>query len=141
MPTPKTRTVSWLKPLDIGAAGLAAGLLLIAASQSVLPTSWLFPVQKATDSAAMAIHPQYRATVMMKRADQIHALVVGHANDQRILAALADYGAVVRSYKAVPHTDYAAFQYCESTLKQAAREATPQVNQAIQASLESLDTT
>lgn len=120
---------------------LALGALLILMSQSVLPTSWLYPVQKFSDSIAIDVHPQYRANVMMKRAQQVNALVAGHASSNTVLATLADYTEQAKIYETMPHTNYAAFEFCKSNLQQATIAASPTVRQAIQSSLQALEAT
>lgn len=127
------------KPLAYTTLGVALGTFLLIMSQSALPTSWLFPIQKASDNIAMHIHPAYRASVMMKRAYQVNQLVVNRADPTEVLATLADYTSVAGAYKSTPHTNYAAFEYCESNLKQASASAAPDVRRAIAASLRILE--
>ena len=127
-----------LRPLTLGAAGLAVGVIIVVASQSVLPTSWLYPVQKLSDSVAVSIDPDYRATVMMKPAQQVNSLVAARSGSQKILGTLADYASQAKAYKSMPNTNYAAFEYCESNLRQAATAAPPNVRQAIETSLQLL---
>lgn len=129
-----------LKPF-VGVVSLALVVFLILAAQAVLPTSWLYPVQKFSDSVAIDVHPQYRASVMMKRAQQVNALVKNHASSNKILATLDDYTNQARVYKTMPHANYAAFEFCKTNLQQAASAAPPAVKQAIQSSLQSLETT
>jgi len=129
----------WALPAVYVCAGLIAGVLLVGLSQAALPDSALYPVQRASDNTAMLIDPSYRASVMMKRAAQVHELVQIHADQRQIMAVLANYTHVARSYMASPHTNYAALEYCETNLKAAAAESTPPVRQAITNSLESLE--
>lgn len=140
----KTATGSWLKiakPAAFVASGLTAGMLLIVVSQAALPTSWLYPVQKLSDNVAVSLHPQYRANIMMKRAQQVNALVANHADSRQVMATLADYSREASAYRAAAHTNYAAFEYCKTNLEQAAAAASPEVRQAINGSLQSLETT
>lgn len=133
----------WIKPLRpalIALPVLALSLIIIMLAQSAMPTSWLYPVQKMSDAVAVKIHPEYRATVMMRRADQVNELVNSHASRQLILSTLDSYQAEAADYKTLPHTSYAAFEYCETTLKQAAAAAPTDVRQAITNSLDSLQT-
>ncbi len=130
-----------LKPLTGGLAGLALGVLLILIAQPVLPTSKLYAVQKFSDSVAVDVHPQYRATVMMKRAQQVNALVASHASSDKILATLADYTNQAKIYQDLPHANYAAFEFCKTNLQQAAANAPQPVKSAIANSLQSLETT
>ncbi len=128
------------KPYFVGAAVLALAILPILLAQTVLPGNWLFPVQKATDAAVIELHPQYRANVMMKRSEQVNALVKNGSDSQVILATLNDYTNQAKRYEAMPNTDYAAFEYCKTNLEQAAAKATPTIQRSIQASLDELDT-
>jgi hypothetical protein len=129
------------KPLGFVGLGLVAGIILVTVSQAALPTSWLYPVQKFSDSVAVDIHPSYRATIMMKRAQQVNQLVANDASSKQVLATLADYTAEADSYKDSPHANYAAFEYCKSSLQQAAKAAPPNIREAISSSLSSLETT
>lgn len=135
------RWLQCIKPAAIALSGAAVGMFVVIFSQSVLPTSWLYPVQKLSDTVAVSIHPAYRAEVMMKRAEQVHVLVSQHADSGKVLATLADYTAQAGAYKATPGVNYAAFEYCESNLKQAAVTATPTEKDAISQSLDSLKST
>lgn len=127
------------RTLAVTAAAVAVCLILVASSQSVMPTSWLFPVQKASDNVAMMVHPQYRATVMMKRAQQVNYLVSVHASTPQVLAVLKDYDRQAGAYKNMSHANYAAFEFCKTNLQQAAKAAPPQEHQAILASLQPLN--
>ena len=137
------RKLVWARvliPAAYTSLGLAAGMLLLIAAQVATPASWLFPVQRASDGIAMDMHPQYRAVVMMKRARQVNQLVSDHADTQQVLMTLADYTRVADVYKSMPHANYAAFEYCELNLREASVSATPNVQRAITASLQSLET-
>jgi hypothetical protein len=134
----------WLKvakPTALAAFGLALGMYLVVISQATLPTSRLYTIQKLSDTIAADMHPQYRANIMMKRAQQVNALVAGHASSQQILATLADYTKEAGAYKSLSDGSYAAFEYCKTNLQQAASGASPDIRQAIAASLQSLDAT
>lgn len=137
----RPRWFRYVQPVLLTATGLALGMVLIVMSQAVLPTSWLYPVQKFSDNVAVGIHPQYRASIMMKRAQQVNALVANHASSRQVLATLADYTAEANTYKAMPHANYAAFEYCKTNLQQAAAAAAPPIRQTINDSLKSLETT
>jgi hypothetical protein len=134
-----TRWQRIFKPIAFGVSGLALGVAVIVISQSVLPTSQLYSIQKFSDNVAVSFHPQYRATVMMKRAQQVNELVAGHASSGKVLATLADYTKEASAYKSTPQANYAAFEYCKTNLQQAASAASPTVRQAISSSLESLE--
>jgi len=137
------KTGRWLNrrtSLTLAASGVAVGICIII-SQTVLPTSPLYPVQKLSDSIAVYMHPRYRASIMMKRARQVHQLVADHAGSPQVLATLTDYTREADAYKSLPHANYAAFEYCKTNLQQAATIAPPRVRQAIANSLQSLETT
>jgi len=121
--------------------GVITGVFVLSSAQAALPNSWLFPVQKFSDNLTVRLYPQYRETIMMKRADQVNELVARRASDRATLDALADYTEIAAEYKSAPHANYAAFRYCKSRLMQAANGANPEVGRAIRGSLESLDTT
>jgi len=118
-------------------SGIALGMALIVLSQTVLPGSWLYPVQKLSDNIAVAVHPQYRGTIMMRRAQQVQQLVAGRAGSPVVLATLADYQVEASAYKSTS-TDYAMFEYCKSSLRQAAATAPNPERQAINKALLSL---
>jgi len=129
------------RPAAFTLLGLVLGVFLIVISQAALPTSMLYPAQKLSDSLAVRVDPQYRAIVMMKRAQQVNQLVAGHASSAQVIATLNDYTSEASVYRSSPHADYAAFEFCETSLRQAASAASPTVRKAIFASLQSLDTT
>jgi hypothetical protein len=135
------RWVRTIRPMAFTFTGLALGMFLVIVSQTALPTSLLYPVQKFSDSIAIKVHPQFRANVMMKRAQQVNQLVSNHAASKQILATLADYSAEASSYKSSPHASYAAFEYCQTNLQQAASSASPTIKKAILSSLQSLEIT
>jgi len=130
-----------IKPAAFALSGLAVGMALVIISQGVLPSSWLYPVQKASDSVAIRIDAQYRANVMMKRAQQVNELVANHASSKLVLATLADYTKDASTYKSMPHANYAAFEYCKTNLQQATTSASPSIHEAIATSLQNLQTT
>lgn len=142
--TKHSKSGLWLRlarPIAYATSGLAVGAFIVTLSQSALPTSSLYPVQKISDNIAVWAHPQYRATVMMKRAQQVNQLVATHASSKQVLAVLSDYTVEASAYKKLPHADYAAFEFCKTNLQQAAGNASPDVRQAISSSLESLENT
>ena len=134
-----SRWLSIIKPAAFTATGLALGAFLIITAQAVSANSWLYPVQKFSDHVAISVHPQYRANVMMKRAQQVNQLVAAHASPQQVLATLADYTREASTYKTMPHANYAAFEYCKTNLQQALAASTLSVHQAIASSLQSLE--
>lgn len=125
----------------MASSGAVLGMALVIFSQSVAPTSWLYPVQELSDRGAIMIHPEYRATVMMRRARQVNELIGVAAAPATIKATLASYDSEAASYKAMAHANYAAFEYCQTNLRQAAAAAPGSVRQSILDSLDSLNTT
>ena len=132
--------LSWRIALPAGLTvvfTLFAGGLLVAASQTSLPGSWLYPVQKLSDSAAESVHPQYRAVVMMKRAQEVKQLVAARADAGVVLATLNDYRVEAAVYK-TSAANYSAFEYCNTNLQQAAAAAPGPERAAITNALASL---
>jgi len=119
-------------------AGLAVGMALVMFSQTTLPGSILYPVQKLSDSMAVSVNPDYRGTVMMKRAQEVKQLIADHASSNLVLATLDDYKSEASAYTSVS-ANYAVFDYCKSSLQQAATIATNPERQAIDATLSSLN--
>ena len=120
------RRQSWarvLKPVAIALPALFIGAAIVMYSQSSSPTSWLYPVQKLSDSLAIKASPNYRATVMMHRAQQVNQLVADNAPSQIILATLTSYDSEASSYRAMPHANYAAFEYRKSNFLESKRIA------------------
>jgi citrate lyase gamma subunit len=116
-------------------AFLLIGTSTVTFAQSSLPGDWLYPVKRLSENAAVAVDSNYRATLMMRRAEEVNQLVGKHASTQTILATLADYKVQAVTYKT---KDYAAFSYCKSALQQAAAKATPHEQQMIASTLSSL---
>jgi hypothetical protein len=112
-------------------------LLLVISAHNVLPGSVLYPVQKTSDNIAIAIHPSYRASVMMRRAEQVKTLVTEQAPTNTILATLDDYQHQAVVYKA-GYVNYEVFEHCKASLSQAAKQATNPERQAINDALVSL---
>lgn len=135
------RWLKMIKPIVYATSGLALGIFLVIISQAASPTSFLYHVQKLSDNVAISIYPQYRANIMMKRAQQVNQLVSNRADSKQVLATLADYTKEASIYKSVPHANYAAFEYCKTILEQAAAAAPPDVHKAISSSLRSLERT
>jgi hypothetical protein len=130
----------WKILLPIGITsilGLAIGVALVILSQTVLPGSLLYPVQKLSDNVSMSMDSNYREMVMMQRAQEVKLLIAEHANSNLVLATLNDYKSEASVYKS-SSTNYAAFEYCKSNLQQAATKATSPERQAINSTLLSL---
>ena len=132
------RFVNILKPVLLPSLAVVVGLFMVMLAQSVRPTSWLYPIQKLSDAVATEIHPEYRADVMMRRAQQVNQLVSSHASTDIILSTLASYKAEAEDYRSMPHANYAAFEYCKTNLEQAAATAPSNIRQAIVSSLNAL---
>lgn len=118
-------------------AGLAVGMAIVIFSQTTLPGSLLYPVQKLSDSVAVSVNSSYRGTVMMKRAQEVKQLIANHANSSLVLATLSDYISEASVYKSVS-SNYAEFEYCKDNLRQAANMSTGSERQAIEGSLSTL---
>jgi hypothetical protein len=132
-----------LRPLELaisGTLGLVLAAFVVISSQSASPASWLYPVQKVSDEIAINLHPQYRATIMMRRAQQVNQLVAEHADSNTVLATLADYTSEASAYKATPHANYSAFEFCRANLQRAAAAAPPDLRRAIISSLQAIET-
>jgi hypothetical protein len=133
-----SRRLKLLVPFgSVALAGIVIGMMLVIFSQAVLPGSPLYAIQKLSDSVAVSADSGYRGTVMMKRAQQVQQLVASHASSRTVMATLADYQHEAAAYKA-SGSNYAAFEYCKSSLQKAAAIAPASQRQAINASLESL---
>lgn len=136
------RSNPWLGfgPLSLTAlAGIVIGMALVIFSQTVLPGSRFYAVQKLSDNLAISIGPGYRGTIMMKRAQQVKQLVASRASSSVVLAALNDYQAEAAAYKSVP-ANYSVFEYCRANLQQAASSAPVAERTAINRTLDSLQT-
>jgi len=134
-PQPSPRYFRRLVPAGLtGVICLVLGFYLVVVSQPVLPGSLLFPVQKLSDGLAVDIRPAYRATVMIKRAQQVKMLADNHADDARIVAAVADYQSVSKGYK-FSSDNYDVLEFCHSNLSRAADSTHGQARQAIEQSL------
>ncbi|HEV2402845.1 MAG TPA: hypothetical protein VGS08_01450 [Candidatus Saccharimonadales bacterium] len=129
------------KPMIFAASVITFSLLCVTVSHAASPTSFLYPVRKFSDSMAIDIYPHYRATVMMKRAQQVNELVAEHVSSKQVLATLADYTMEASAYKSTPHANYGAFEFCKTNLEQAASSASPAVKKAIASTLLSLEKT
>ena len=131
---PRSRWATIIPAGITALSGLALGMALVVFSQTALPGSWLYPVQKLSDKVAIAARPQYRGTVMMRRAQQVQQLVAKRAGSPVVLATLADYQAEASAYKSTS-TNYAMFEYCKTSLRQAASAAPNPERQAIDKAL------
>lgn len=127
------RRVAWKTLIPTSLAlmtGLALGIIVVIWSQTVLPGSLLYPVQKLSDNVAVSVSSSYRGMVMMKRAEQVKQLIGEHASSNLVLATLANYRTEASTYVTVSK-NYAVFEYCKDNLQQAAAIAPNPERQAI----------
>jgi len=137
-PMAAIRKPLWLRLLPT--AAVAAIVLLIGTStmafaQSSLPGSWLYPVKRLSENTAVAVDPGYRATLMMRRADEVRQLIAADASFDTVNATLAQYKVEAAAYKTA---NYSAFEYCKTNLQQAERSASPSEKQMIAGVLKGL---
>jgi hypothetical protein len=118
-------------------AGLLVGGALVMAAQTSLPDGWLYPVKQLSEQTAVALRPDYKATVMMHRAQEVHTLIDRHTATTTVLATLAAYNREADDYRSNT-SSYAAFEYCKTELQQAEKQAGAQERQALQATLAAL---
>jgi hypothetical protein len=118
-------------------SGLIVGAGLLAYAQTSLPGNWSYPLKRLSENTAVAIDPAYRATLMMRRSEEVKSLVNRHAGSNQVLATLGAYRSQAAAYKS---TNYAAFEYCRNNLTQAASAARPSDQAAITQTLTSLQT-
>ncbi len=124
-------------------AGLAAacfvlvGMTLVTFSQTSVTGSPLYAIKKVSEATAVLVHPEYRAVVMMHRAEEVKTLVATKAPSSKVLATLDDYNVQARTYK-MP--TYETLEYCKTNLQLAAAMAPPAERQAIDQTLASLST-
>jgi hypothetical protein len=117
--------------------GILIGAGLVAYAQTSLPGSWLYSSKRLSEKVAVAFDPNYRATLMMRRSQEVKDLVGQKANQHVVLATLADYKTEATAYKS---SNYAAFEYCKNNLEQAATVAPDPERTAIDGTLSSLQT-
>jgi hypothetical protein len=114
---------------------LLIGMTSVASAQTSLPGNWLYPVKRLSENTAVKFNPNYRATLMMRRADEVKQLIGAQADSKQVIATLAAYDVQAASYKS---KNYPAFAYCKSNLEQAAAQANPVEKQHIATTLASL---
>jgi hypothetical protein len=100
---------------------LCIGLVVAAISQTTIPGNPLYPVKQITESVAVAVQPNYRGVLMMRRAQEVKQLVAQNDSPRLIDATLQSYKSEVAQYKGGNYADY---EYCENTLHQAQSMAT-----------------
>ncbi len=94
----------------------AIGLAIASIAQNTYPGNLLYPVKRLTENVAVIVEPNYRGVLMMRRAQEVKQLVALHDNPQLINATLKSYKNEAADYRG---GNYADFEYCESTLRQA----------------------
>jgi len=124
-----------LPAASVAVVALLVGMAVVAFAQASLPGSWLYPVKRVSENAVVAADPGYRATLMMRRADEVRQLVADDAKPGAVSATLGTYRAEAVAYKA---ENYPAFAYCRSNLQQAEKHAGAQEKQQIAAVLKTL---
>src|SRR5579862_5641500 len=132
-----TNTRPWwqrfgLVPISAAATGLLLGTLVLALSQTSLPGTPGYPVKRASEQIAVLVDPNYRATVMMRRSQELKQLVNQSAGQGKVLATLAAYQQEAVAYRS---KNYAAFEYCKTNLTEAAAIASPAERSAIDSAL------
>ena len=132
----KSRRV-WLPAVTAGIIGAALGMILITLAQTSLPGAPLYPLKRASEGVAVSVQSNYRGTIMMRRAQEVQALVNQHANQELVLGTLADYRLDAQAYEQTS-AHYSLFEYCKSSLQQAEAQATASEREAIQQTLDTL---
>jgi hypothetical protein len=117
------------------AGGLLTGLVLVALAQTSFPGSWLYPVKRASEAVAVQAQPDYRAVLMMRRAQEVRELVAHNGSPRLVATTLHDYTVEATAYQAQSGRNYGAFRYCQTNLQQAETQAGGQERQAIAATL------
>lgn len=134
----KNWKLTWMRHLPVAAALLLCvlvGMATVTFSQASLPGSMLYPVKRLSENSLASVHPGFKGTMMMRRAQEVKTLVASHASDDTILATLSDYQREAAAYKT---SNYAVFEYCKDSLTAAVPGATPAVQRAINDTLKSL---
>lgn len=127
---------------SIGLAGLIVGAGIITYAQSSLPNSWLYPAKRLSEKVVLTADPDYRTTLMMRRAQEVKQLAAERADSHTVLATLAAYKTEAAIVYASPKTsNYAALEYCKDNLEQAAASASGPERHAIIEAVASLPKT
>jgi hypothetical protein len=95
---------------------VGAGIAIASIAQTAFPGNFLYPVKRFTENVAVIAQPSYRGTVMMQRAQEVKQLVALNKNSRLIDATLQSYKLEAAAYKGGNYADY---EYCENTLRQA----------------------
>lgn len=141
-PALATKPRPWWRPrlglwsfLGTAVVGLAAGTAVFAIAQTSIPGNWLYPVKRASERITVMTQPDYRTTIMMRRAQEVKLLVAQKRSSRLVTTTLAEYETDVHGLKT---KNYAALNYCHACLQQAEAAATPAEKQQISAVLDHL---
>jgi len=135
---PQVRPPYRRRMVSVGLAAIGSilvGVALAAVAQTTYPGTLLYPVKQLTESVAVAIQPNYHGVLMMRRAQEVKQLVALHRSPSLVNATLQNYKAQVARYKG---GNYADFEYCENTLRQAEALASGSERLAIAATIASV---
>ena len=127
---PMFRRRAWLLSGAALVLGLTAGTSVVSFAQTSLPGNALYPVKTFSEKVAVTTVPNYRATVMMRRAQEVNELVTHHAAPELVLTTLNRYKTVAAGYRP-QKANYQAFVYCKTSLQQAQAFAGGSERQAI----------
>ena len=98
-------------------------------AQSSLPGSKLYSVKIWSENSIAMVHPEFKKTMMMRRAQEVKDLIATHASSRLIIATLDDYHSDVRTYKIM---DQRVIDYCSNKLRSATPNASPEIKAAIE---------
>lgn len=135
---PQRKRSAWARLLPttgVAVVALLLGMSSVTLAQSSLPGSLLYPVKRLSENAAVTVDPSYRATLMMRRANEVEQLIGKRASTKQVLTMLGAYNVQASAYKS---KNYAAFAYCKSNLQLAMADANSTEKQAITITLNSL---
>lgn len=136
VPAPRRSVRLRLIPLGaVAVLALLIGMSLVGVAQGSLPGSALYPVKRLSENTAVLMDPNYRATIMMRRADEVRQLIADGASSGRVTATLASYQTTAAAYKG---SNYPALQYCKTSLLRAEKNANPTEHQQIAGVLKTL---
>jgi hypothetical protein len=123
----------WFAYSAIAAVGcFVIGVGVTSFAQTSVPGGWLYPVKRLSENMTVAVEPDYRATIMMHRAEEVKTLVGDKESSQKVLAALSDYSTQAAGYHM---SSYSTLEYCKSNLQEAAAAASPSERRAINKTL------
>ena len=125
----RLRSRLWLAGSGV-VSGLVVGVLLVAVAQTSYPGGLLYPLKRASETVAVAVHPDYRGAQMMRRAEEVRQLATSHRDPALVAATLQDYRTEAVAYQSQTQ-NYAAFKYCQAYLQQAEGAASGSERQEI----------